>query len=173
MAQTKPSYTIEPVKEQEIPTVMEINRECLPENYPRHYFMYLFQSYPRSFLVAKIDQTIIGYIMCKVQPSRFTNKIPFLKRGPIGHIVSVAVKEPYRNMGIGEQLVKKGLAATTLTHKTKEYMLEVRVSNKAVNFYKRLGFKIERVLHRYYNDGEDGYLMVRKAFEDIDAILRG
>ena len=164
MTTTKQAFSIVPVSDSDIPKVMEINEECLPENYPMHYFLYLYKSYPRSFLVAKIDSEIVGYIMCKVQPSRFTNKIPFLKRGPIGHIVSVAVQEPYRNMGIGEELVRQGLTATSLSHNTKEYMLEVRVTNRAVNFYKRLGFEVERILRSYYNDGEDGYLMTRQSY---------
>ena len=168
MELTQPIFNIQPVTKDDLPEVMRINKGCLPENYPTHYFMYLFTSYPSSFLIAKIGEEIVGYIMCKIQPNRFTNKIPFLKRGPIGHIVSVAVMKDHRNKKIGEKLVIHGLLATTISYQTKEYMLEVRVSNRAVDFYKRLGFAIERVLKGYYNDGEDGYLMIRGPFENSD-----
>jgi ribosomal protein S18 acetylase RimI-like enzyme len=29
----------------------------------------------------------------------------------------------------------------------------------AINLYKKLGFKIDRVIRRYYADGENAYLM--------------
>jgi len=41
-----------------------------------------------------------------------------------------------------------------------EVVLEVRVSNEpAINLYRGIGFKVVRILRRYYADGEDAYLM--------------
>jgi len=41
-------------------------------------------------------------------------------------------------------------------------MLEVRVSNVAAqNLYRGYGYVIMQRLHKYYNNGEDGFLMVK------------
>ncbi len=155
---------IEQVSVENISEVMQVNQACLPENYPRHYFIHILKSFPKCFLVAKYQETIIGYIMCKIQQSRFTSKLPFFKRGPIGHIISIAVLEEHRNKRIGAQILKQSLWTASEYYAAKEYMLEVRITNPAVSFYERLGFKIDKELRSYYNDGENGYLMVRKPF---------
>jgi len=40
--------------------------------------------------------------------------------------------------------------------------LEVRESNEpALSLYREFGFKLQRTLPRYYDDGEDAYVLVR------------
>jgi len=49
-----------------------------------------------------------------------------------------------------------------LKHMHGEVILQVRKSNKgAIEFYKKLGFKVKKEIRNYYMDGEDAILMVR------------
>jgi len=63
----------------------------------------------------------------------------------------------------------KGIAYSYLIQKFeifknryKGVTLEVRISNNnAINLYQKLGFKINRILEKYYPDGENGYKMIK------------
>jgi len=140
--------------------VIYINQTCLPENYPSFFFMDLFRKYPETFIVAEEDGVVVGYIMCRIETGMPSfRSLSFSKRG---HIISIAVLPEYRNRGIGYALVSRALRAMTL-YRASECYLEVRVSNTpAINLYKKLGFEIKGTMHRYYADGEDAYIMVRK-----------
>jgi len=48
-------------------------------------------------------------------------------------------------------------------HRAKECYLEVRINNTSgVKLYEKLGFEVSKVVHSYYADGEDAYLMSLK-----------
>lgn len=129
----------------------------LPEHYSDYFFQSILRELPESFIVAEIDNKIVGYIMCKIEFG-FSNfrKLGFVKKG---HVVSVAVLQQHRNKGIGKALMLEGINGV-IARKTDEIYLEVRVSNEtAVRIYERLGFQIKSRLRVYYRDGEDAYLM--------------
>lgn len=140
---------------EDLDQVLYINRTCLPENYSAYFFMDLYANYPETFIVAEEENKIVGYVMCRVETA-FSGFSP-AKRG---HIISIAVLPNYRRRGIGEMLLKEALNALINHYGVKDCYLEVRVSNEAaINLYKKLGFKIERVIRGYYADGENAYLM--------------
>ncbi len=77
-----------------------------------------------------------------------------------GHIANVAVHPSFRGLGIGRKL----LAYTILKafeEGAHQFFLEVRRGNlTAQRIYQELGFKIEGVRQKYYQDnGEDALLM--------------
>jgi len=77
------------------------------------------------------------------------------------HIFEVAVDPQYRNMSLGEMLIKhllgEAAAAGAVTA-----LLEVRVSNhSAIRVYEKCGFKRDAPRIGYYQDGEDALLMSR------------
>jgi ribosomal-protein-alanine N-acetyltransferase len=82
-------FEIDKARMEDIDQVMNINLRTLPENYPRYFFEYLLINYPEAFLVARLGEKVIGYIMCRVEDS-ISLTIP-LKRVKKGHIVSFAV----------------------------------------------------------------------------------
>lgn len=151
-------------RKEDIDAVMAINQAALPENYPSSFFLGLHSHAPKAFLVAEVDSTVIGYIMCRIERgiSSFRRPYPVKK----GHIVSVAVVRDHRRKGIGTELIERGIAGM-VEYGATEFYLEVRKSNKpAVTIYEVLGFEIGRVLRGYYRDGEDAYLMTRKRNHD-------
>ena len=129
----------------------------LPEHYSDYFFQSILRELPESFIVAELNNKVVGYIMCKIEFG-FSNfrKLGFVKKG---HVVSVAVLQQHRNQGIGKGLMLEGINGV-IARKTDEIYLEVRVSNEtAVRIYERIGFQIKSRLRAYYRDGEDAYLM--------------
>ena len=154
------SYSIREFHPDDIRHVVHINKESLPENYPDQFFIGLHYHAPKAFLVAEVNNEIVGYIMCRIERgiSSF-GRLPVKK----GHIVSVAVLNSHRHMGIGTALIKGGMDAM-IEYGSKEFFLEVRKGNEeAVSVYETLGYSVRRVLRGYYRDGEDAYLMVGKS----------
>jgi len=76
------------------------------------------------------------------------------------HIVTVAVREAYRRMGIGERLLIAAVEIA-LAHDQEVVTLEVRKSNEAAQLlYEKYGFSRVGLRKRYYTDnGEDAVLM--------------
>jgi ribosomal-protein-alanine N-acetyltransferase len=141
----------------DLPTVVDINMLTLPEHYSDYFFESILRELPESFIVAELYDKVVGYIMCKIEFG-FSNfrKLGFVKKG---HVVSVAVLNEHRNLGLGKALMLEGINGV-IARKTDEIYLEVRVSNEsAVRMYERLGFQIKSRLRAYYRDGEEAYLM--------------
>lgn len=137
--------------------VMEINLKTLPEHYSDYFYESLLAELPEAFLVAEIEQKLVGYIMCKIEYG-FSNfkKLGFVKKG---HVVSIAVLPDHRQKGIGRALVEEAIVGVKIK-KSDELYLEVRCSNnEAIKLYEKLGFIIKQRLKAYYRDGEDAYLM--------------
>lgn len=152
-------YVIREFEQNDIESVVAINRSCLPENYPDHFFMGLHYHAPQAFLIALDPEHIFGYIMCRIERGISTfGKMPVKK----GHIVSVAVLHEIRHKGIGTALIKAGMKGVQ-SYGASEIFLEVRKTNEeAISVYEKLDFDIKRVLKGYYRDGEDAYLMALK-----------
>ncbi len=160
-------YRIEKVKYEELPVVKSLNEMLLPENYPMYFYENLFQNFGEAFLVAKVDDEIVGYIMCRVE-KEFKFEFP-LRFRKVGHIVSIAIKPNYRRLGIGTSLMKIAMENLRRIYEVEYVYLEVRVSNTpAIKFYEKLGFKISRTVEGYYRDGESAYIMVYNFIDNND-----
>jgi ribosomal-protein-alanine N-acetyltransferase len=139
---------------------MYINRDCLPENYAPYFFMDLYERFPETFVVAEEDRQIIGYIMCRIETGLPDFGLLGIARR--GHVISIAVLPENQRKGIGMALMKEAMSGMKV-HKAKECYLEVRITNTpAVKLYEKLGFEASRVVHGYYADGEDAYIMSHK-----------
>lgn len=77
-----------------------------------------------------------------------------------GHITNIAVKDSYRNKGVG-----KGLMSSLLTNTAKigidSFTLEVRRSNiGAIKLYESLGFEVAGIRKNFYDKpNEDALIM--------------
>ena len=138
-------------------SVIEINMIALPEHYSDYFFESILRELPEAFIIAEINDRIVGYIMCKIEFG-FSNfrKLGFVKKG---HVVSVAVLPEHRGKGLGKALMLEGINGV-MSRKSDEIYLEVRRSNEsAIKMYQKLGFQIKSRLRTYYRDKEDAYLM--------------
>ncbi len=148
-------FTIRKFRLEDLDAVRRINKVFLPENYPEYFFRSLYNNCPDGFLVAIVEDKVIGYIMCRLEVS-----YSLFKKIKWAHIVSIAVDERYRRKGVGTALIKGVIK--NLADKVDGFYLEVRVSNKpAINLYEKMGFEITKRISKYYMDGEDAYLMTK------------
>jgi ribosomal-protein-alanine N-acetyltransferase len=150
-------YIIRRCEEKDLTSVISININTLPEHYSDYFFESILRELPEAFVVAEVNDNIIGYIMCKIEFG-FSNfrKLGFVKKG---HVVSVAVLDQHRGKGVGRALMLEGVNGV-VSRKSDEIYLEVRISNEpAIKMYEKLGFQIKSRLRTYYRDGEDAYLM--------------
>ena len=150
-------YVIRRCEENDLQAVIDINMTALPEHYSDYFFESILRELPEAFILAELNNKIVGYIMCKIEFG-FSNfrKLGFVKKG---HVVSVAVLEEHRGKSIGTALMVEGINGV-MHRKADEIYLEVRVSNtSAIKMYQKLRFEIKSRLRSYYRDGEDAYLM--------------
>ena len=144
----------------DLQSVMQINRVCLPENYTDFFFMDLHQRFPETFIVAEENGEIAGYTMCRIEVGLSNYGFGGLIKK--GHVVSIAVLPQHRRKGIAQAVINRALEGMKY-YKAKQCFLEVRVTNEAaISLYKKLGFEITRTINGYYSDGEDAYVMTKK-----------
>lgn len=148
-------------QETDIEAVQNINKNCLPENYPKFFFIDIASKFPEGFNVAVMDDSdeIVGYEMTRIEKGLSNYGFGLCKKG---HIISIAVQENYRRLGIAEKLMKAASDAMRLRD-IKEVYLEVRESNQAaIDLYQKLGYIPHKVSKKYYSDGEAALIMISK-----------
>ena len=74
----------------------------------------------------------------------------------------LCVLELYRKQNIGSTLLKQFLKEMSAEN-IKNIELEVRIDNqKAIKFYKKHNFKINRKISKFYQGGQDAYSMKKE-----------
>lgn len=141
----------------DIPTVMDINAETLPEHYSDYFYYEILTEFPETFLVAELDGALVGYVMCRIEYGfSHLRKLGLARKG---HVVSIAVKDEHRGKGVGTLLMRSSQEEMVKKAATEVY-LEVRVSNtEAISLYQRMGYKVAGRLEAYYKDGEAALVM--------------
>ncbi|MEL9997977.1 MAG: ribosomal protein S18-alanine N-acetyltransferase [Sulfolobales archaeon] len=148
---------IREVSEEDLKKVIEINMISLPEHYPFDFWLDHLRTWGKAFLLAEVNNEVVGYVMCRVETG-----LGYIRRGivKLGHIVSIAVHPNYRRLGIGTRLMRESMKRLKEYYNVEEVYLEVRVSNiPAIRLYESLGFKKVKIIKHYYLDGEDAYVM--------------
>ena len=155
---TEMKFSLRQFGANDLESVIEINRTCLPENYASFFFMDTFQNCPTAFRVAEVGMRVVGYIMCRVEHGfSDVKRLKFVRKG---HIISIAVLPEFRRAGIASELVRQALSSLR-EMKAEECYLEVRAANdSAIKLYERLGFSLARQVPHYYADGAEALVMV-------------
>jgi [ribosomal protein S18]-alanine N-acetyltransferase len=150
-------YMIRRCDRDDVPQVILINSETLPEHYSDYFYYEILAEFPETFLVAELEGKVVGYIMCRIEYGfSHLRKLSLARKG---HVVSVAVKEEHRRKGLGSGLMLSAQDEVIKKSATECY-LEVRVSNgEAIALYEKLGYKSTGRLEAYYKDGEAALLM--------------
>ena len=144
----------------DLQSVMQINRVCLPENYTDYFFIDLYERFSKTFIVAEENGKIAGYIMCRIEVGLSNNVLGGLIRK--GHVVSIAVLSEHRRKGVAQALINAATEGMGY-YKAKLCYLEVRVTNAVgIALYKKLGFEASKTREGYYSDGESAYMMTKK-----------
>ena len=159
----EPSFIVRVCTMDDLEGVIAVNEKELPEDYPFFFYKSILNKFPEAFLVAapklRPDE-IIGYIMWRIEKSPSKESLKLIHKA---HLVSIAVLEEYRRQGIASALLAKSMPRLK-KHHIKEYVLEVRVSNrKAINLYENFNYNSAGIKKKYYKDGENAFYMKKPA----------
>lgn len=127
--------------------VIKLASETLTERYNHSLFSYFYETNPEGFMVADLNQKIIGFIVgVEINPEKTK-------------ILMLSVSLDYQKQKVGTDLLKKYIKKIQKKY-TKYVELEVRTDNlKAIKFYEKNGFKIIAEIKEFYQNGEDAYTM--------------
>jgi ribosomal-protein-alanine N-acetyltransferase len=180
-------YFIEPMRWDDVPFVMEIERESFPLPWSSYTYRHELTENKHSHYIVIRSRTSKADRRAWWKRLLRLGTLPIIGYGGFwliadeAHISTLAVAPKHRSKGLGELLlvhmIKQalGMKATMVT-------LEVRVSNHvAQNLYHKYGFVITGTRLRYYRDNdEDAHIMTvdgvaspeyQKKFADLQAAL--
>jgi ribosomal-protein-alanine N-acetyltransferase len=140
------------LREGDLETVHRIERSSYPAPWSMNFFRLMANMYPGLFIVATVDEELVGYTVGEVDTRR--------NGGKVGHVMNVAVDSRHRDRGVGTLLMEELEARFLRLGATATY-LEVRESNvDAQRLYSRRGYVNLRKVEGYYGD-EDGLVMTK------------
>jgi [ribosomal protein S18]-alanine N-acetyltransferase len=145
-------FQIQRLRLRDLDRILEIERASFGDAaYDRNLFADYFHICRDLFLTAKRQRRICGYMITCIcgDPKR------------PAELVSVAVDPQTRGCGAASALMdsvlrrlrRRGIARLSLTVKVTNY--------PALAFYEKYGFQKVRRVRRYYEDGADGWRMVK------------
>jgi ribosomal-protein-alanine N-acetyltransferase len=145
------SVAIRQAEQADLLDVFRIERATFPQPWP----FSAFESFlgERGFLVATRETSpeVVGYVVSDTTPNYGRD---------IGHVKDLAIHPEARREGIGRDLLHRALG-TLGSAGAALVKLEVRATNDAaLALYRSEGFEPLRRVPRYYDDGEDAYVMV-------------
>lgn len=146
------TYEIRPLTNTHLKEVLKLNLRCFKtgENYTKFTFNYLL-SEPNclSYRAVTPSGQMVGFIFVVAD------------KDGTGHITTIGTAPEHRRRGLALILLQHAEEALQKRN-ISVLMLEVRVSNVAAqNLYRGQNYSIVQRLAKYYNNGEDGFLMVK------------
>jgi ribosomal-protein-alanine N-acetyltransferase len=142
-------FTLRDARHADLDAVADLERVSFPIPWKREYFEVEVGAPWRFNRVALSSGSLAGYVFCAFA-------------GGEVHVNKIAVAPAFRRQGVASALMGEVFAFCARVD-AEEIFLEVRFSNTpAQAFYARLGFTEAGRRVRYYLDGEDALVMVRK-----------
>ena len=142
-------YTIREMSLDDVPSVIEIERELFSDPWPDSMFYEDVRSGDSYPLVVQNDKTIIGFGILWVAVDE-------------GHLTNMAVSKKYQRKSVAKALLSYILRLAA-GMKLAQIVLEVRSSNTpAISLYESFGFKPLAIRKRYYQNPVEDALVMRK-----------
>lgn len=145
-------YEIRILNDKHLDEVWKLNQRCFKagENYNRGTFNYLLsQPNTLSYRTITLTNEMAGFIF-----------VTIMEDGT-AHLTTIGVSPEHRRRGLAKQMLLH-IEDALRRRENSMICLEVRVNNtSAQNLYHELGYAIMQRLKQYYNNGEDGFLMVK------------
>lgn len=141
---------VEDASIQYLDRLYEIEMECFKnEAFTKQQIAQLITAYNSLGLVAKENNTLVGFIIAMVNIER---------KSLAGHILTIDVSPVHRRKGIAQKLLQE--IENIFSEKgVKKCYLEVREDNiAALNLYRKLGYNKSAKLRKYYGNANGIYL---------------
>ena len=149
---TPTTYSVHPLTAAELEDVLRLNLRCFRngENYTKHTFAFLLnESQTLSYQAVSAEGQMVGFIFVMVNPEG------------VAHITTIGVAPEHRRRGVAGRLLSF-LDSVLKAKGIGTIVLEVRVGNTAAQrLYNQHGYAVTQRIASYYNNGEDGYLMMK------------
>jgi ribosomal-protein-alanine N-acetyltransferase len=130
--------------------VIKLASETLTERYNPSLFNHIYETNPNEFIVAENAHKIIGFIVgIKINQK-------------LAKILMLSVSKLHQNKRVGTELL---LYFIDKLSKENIKIIELDVityNKKAINFYKKNGFKIKEKIKEFYQNGEDAFTMAKQ-----------
>jgi ribosomal-protein-alanine N-acetyltransferase len=145
-------YEIHPLTDKNLSEVLRLNVRCFRngENYTKHTFNYLLGE-PRnlSYRIVTAAGEMVGFVFVLVNEDGSA------------HLTTIGVAPEHRRRQLAKRLLTH-VEDALRTRRILTIVLEVRVSNtSAQSLYRDAGYVVVQRLAKYYNNGEDCFLMVK------------
>jgi ribosomal-protein-alanine N-acetyltransferase len=145
-------YEIRLLTEKQLDEILKLNMRCFKsgENYTKYTFTYLLNE-PNclSYRAVTPNEQMVGFVFV------------IADEVGTGHVTTIGVAPEHRRRGLANKLLRHAEEALR-KRGVNTVMLEVRVSNLAAqNLYREFDYSITQRLPKYYNNGEDGFLMIK------------
>ena len=129
---------------EDIEEVFRINQENFTTDaWSRFAFEKEFENKFSKKFVLELNGKVVGYIVYWVVRGEAT-------------IMTFAIDKEHQNKGYGEFLLRESLKKID----AKRILLDVRKTNlRAINLYRKLGFRLVSERKSYYSDGENALFM--------------
>src|SRR5258707_6640022 len=148
-------YDIRPLTLDHLSEVLRLNLRCFPggDNYTKYTFEYLLNE-PRTLsyrVVTSLDE-LVGFAFVMINENN------------AAHLTTIGVAPEHRRRKIAGRLLEH-IELSLRKREVWTIMLEVRVSNiTAQDLYRRSGYTIVQRIGKYYNNGEDCFLMMKSLY---------
>ena len=141
---------IRPAEAKDLRELLEIQNECFLRPWKEKDILYELNENPVNFMyVLEENNHLLGFIDFWITFDSAT-------------IAQIAIRKIYQGRHLSPMLMQE-MIDDCYAKKVLNITLEVRASNiKAINLYKRFGFKQIVIKPHYYDNGEDALYMVRK-----------
>jgi ribosomal-protein-alanine N-acetyltransferase len=144
------TFTVRRLRRSDLDRIMVIESASFGRSaYDRNLFAEYFNRSPELFLAAERRGRVCGYGLACMS-------------GDSAELVSIAVEPAVRRRGAASALMESLLRRVRRRGATRLWLI-VRTTNRAASlFYEKYGFERTRRMPRYYEDGADGWRMVKR-----------
>ncbi len=146
------TYQIRLLTDKQLNEVWKLNQRCFNhgENYNRATFNYLLsQPNTLSYRVITPNDEMVGFVFATMTDEG------------VAHLTTIGVAPEHRRRGLAREMLFH-LENALLEREIRMICLEVRAGNlSAQTLYGDLNYATMQRLKTYYNNGEDGFLMVK------------
>jgi len=139
--------TLEGFDPEKVESMVSLVRKNFKKDYSKDLFFQMASLFPDKFITVMDDGVLIGFLMGALTSPKEARILIFV------------VDKNHRNMGIGTKMFSTFIERSR-AKEIEKIRLEVKTTNEnAIKFYKKFGFKVVKVLPRYYRDHSNGYMM--------------
>src|SRR5258708_7313167 len=143
-----------PMLEIDLGSVVEIEKASMPSPWSRELFEEELKREAADYFVVEEEGKVAGYMGYWVAPQE-------------AHIINLAIAAPFRNRGLGNQMVEACLEHAR-QRGAELATLEVRESNEsAKRLYEKCGFKVIAIRKKYYSDNQEDAIVMIRELQDI------